>query len=72
MGFLYLKYFFLLFRTHVSLKSPVKLADIFDVSLDYLLGRTKEKHNLNLKNVHDRNFIMNLVEMMENHYKKTK
>ena len=53
-----------------SLSNLVKLADIFDVSLDYFLCRTKEKYNLNLKNNEDRNFIIELAKMIEKHYKK--
>lgn len=55
-----------------SINNLVKLADIFNVSLDYLLCRTKEKHNLNLKDIEDRDFIVDLAMIIKKHYKKTK
>ncbi|MFL0198833.1 helix-turn-helix domain-containing protein [Clostridium sp. WILCCON 0269] len=55
-----------------SINNIVKLANIFDVSLDYLLCRTKEKHNLNLKDIEDRDFIVDIAKIIKKHYKKTK
>ncbi|APM41354.1 helix-turn-helix domain-containing protein [Clostridium kluyveri] len=55
-----------------SINNLVKLADIFNVSLDYLLCRTKEKYNLNLKDIEDRDFIVDLAMIIKKHYKKTK
>ncbi|WP_097025436.1 helix-turn-helix domain-containing protein [Clostridium peptidivorans] len=52
-----------------NLQNLVKLADIFNVSLDYLLGRTKERFNLNLKNKKDKDLIMDIIKVLENHKK---
>ncbi|AJA42884.1 XRE family transcriptional regulator [Clostridium tetani] len=43
----------------------VKLADIFNVSLDYLLGRTKERYNLNLNNKKNKELILDIVKVIE-------
>jgi len=51
-----------------SLSVLVKLADIFNVSLDYLLGRTKEKHNLNLLETNTKEFLLKVIELA-NDYK---
>lgn len=53
-----------------SLQNLVKLANIFNVSLDYLLCRTKERFNLNLKNKEDKEFIAELINLIEKYYKK--
>lgn len=45
----------------------IKLSDIFNVSLDYLLGRTKERHNLNLKNKKDKDLIIDIIKTIEKH-----
>ncbi len=39
-----------------TIDALVKIANIFNVSLDYLLGRTKERYNLNLKDKRIRNY----------------
>lgn len=44
----------------------VKLADLFDVSLDYLLGRTKERANYNLLNKYDRELMYQLYLVIKN------
>ncbi|WMJ81994.1 helix-turn-helix transcriptional regulator [Clostridium sp. MB40-C1] len=48
-----------------SIQNLIKLADIFNVSLDYLLGRTKERVNLNLKNKKDKNLIIDIIKVIE-------
>lgn len=54
-----------------SLSVLVKLADIFNVSLDYLLGRTEEKNNINLLNQDAKDFLLKIIELA-NDYKITK
>lgn len=44
-----------------SLDSLVKLSDFFNVSLDYLCGRTKEKINLNLFDNAHKEIILDLI-----------
>ncbi|WMJ79518.1 helix-turn-helix transcriptional regulator [Clostridium sp. MB40-C1] len=48
-----------------SINNLIKLADVFNVSLDYLLGRTKERHNLNLKNKKDKSLIIDIINILE-------
>lgn len=52
-----------------NLEALIKLGDIFNVSLDYLLGRTKERFNLNLKNKRDKDLIIDIIKVIENHKK---
>lgn len=52
-----------------TLSALIKLADIFNVSLDYLLGRTKERFNLNLKNKRDKDLIIDIIKVIESHKK---
>lgn len=54
-----------------SINVLVKLADIFNVSLDYLLERTEEKHNINLLNQDAKDFLLKVIELA-NDYKITK
>ncbi len=51
-----------------SLEILVKIADIFNVSLDYLLCRTNEKYNLNLENHTNKEFLLKIYELL-NSYK---
>ncbi|NFN09379.1 helix-turn-helix domain-containing protein [Clostridium botulinum] len=51
-----------------SLNVLVKIADVFNVSLDYLLCRTNEKYNLNLENHTNKEFLLNIYEIL-NSYK---
>lgn len=46
----------------------VRIADIFNVSTDYLLERTKEKQNLNLLNSTNKDFLLKFYELA-NSYK---
>ncbi|MDS1004755.1 helix-turn-helix transcriptional regulator [Clostridium sporogenes] len=48
-----------------SISNLVKLADIFNVSLDYLLGRTKERYNLNLENKKNKELLLDLIKVIE-------
>lgn len=43
----------------------IRLADIYNCSLDYLAGRTKEKHNLNLLNKNTKELLLELIEVVE-------
>lgn len=40
----------------------VKLADLFNVSLDYLFCRTKEKHNFNLLDKPNKELLLKIYE----------
>lgn len=51
-----------------SLSVLVKLADVFNVSLDYLLERTEEKHNINLMDYDNKELILKLCDVV-NDYK---
>lgn len=43
----------------------VQLADLFNVSCDYLLCRTKERSNLNLESKDSKEFILNLFNFLK-------
>ncbi len=45
-----------------SLSVLVKMADRFNISLDYLLERTEEKHNLNLLDTDTKEFLIKVIE----------
>jgi transcriptional regulator with XRE-family HTH domain len=51
-----------------SLNVLVKIADVFNVSLDYLLGRTEEKHNINLLDEYTKEFLLKIHDLV-NDYK---
>lgn len=51
-----------------SLNVLVKIGDVFNVSLDYLLGRTEEKHNTNLLDTDTKEFLLKIIELT-NDYK---
>lgn len=46
----------------------VNIADIFNISLDYLLCRTEEKHNINLLDADTKEFLLKVIELA-NDYK---
>lgn len=50
----------------------IKLADIYNCSLDYLAGRTKEKHNLNLMDKDNKKLLLELIEVVEQYSVKKK
>lgn len=50
-----------------SLNVLVKIADVFNVSLDYLLCRTNEKYNLNLENHTNKEFLLNIYEILNSY-----
>ncbi|AGX43998.1 helix-turn-helix domain-containing protein [Clostridium saccharobutylicum] len=50
-----------------SLSVLVKIADVFNVSLDYLLGRTEEKHNFNLLDKYTKEFLFKIHELVNNY-----
>lgn len=47
-----------------SIENLIKIADLFNVSLDYLLCRTKEKYNLNLLNKANKDILIKLYEII--------
>ncbi|OSA92541.1 UNVERIFIED_ORG: transcriptional regulator [Clostridium botulinum] len=51
-----------------SLNVLVKIADVFNVSLDYLLCRTSEKYNLNLENQTNKELLLKIYDIL-NSYK---
>lgn len=50
----------------------VKMADIYNCSLDYLAGRTKEKYNLNIMNKDTKELLLNIIEVVEEYKIKKK
>ncbi|HID0882456.1 TPA: helix-turn-helix domain-containing protein [Clostridium botulinum] len=50
-----------------SISNLVKLANIFNVSLDYLLCRTKERYNLNLKDKKNKELLLDLIKVIDKH-----
>lgn len=48
-----------------SLDMAIKLADIFNVSLDYLSCRTKERTNLNLFDKNNKALILDIIKVIE-------
>ncbi|CBZ04383.1 XRE family transcriptional regulator [Clostridium botulinum] len=48
-----------------SISNLVKIANIFNVSLDYLLCRTKERYNLNLENKKNKELLLDIIKVME-------
>ena len=54
-----------------ELNTIVKIADIFNVSLDYLLCRTNNKYNLNMLNKYNKDIFIKLSEII-NEYEFTK
>ncbi|EKS4344875.1 helix-turn-helix domain-containing protein [Clostridium sporogenes] len=48
-----------------SIANLVKIADIFNVSLDYLLCRTKERYNLNLENKKNKELLLDIIKVIE-------
>ncbi|WP_373205696.1 helix-turn-helix domain-containing protein [Clostridium tertium] len=43
----------------------IKLADIYNCSLDYLAGRTKERYNLNLMDKENKQILLELIRIVE-------
>lgn len=50
-----------------SIDVLVSIANFFDVSLDYLLCRTKEKYNLNLENADAKEFLLKFNELVHSY-----
>ncbi|HDK7218151.1 TPA: helix-turn-helix transcriptional regulator [Clostridium botulinum] len=48
-----------------SISNLVKLANIFNISLDYLLCRTKERYNLNLKDKKNKELLLDLIKVID-------
>lgn len=58
--------------TEPTLANLIKLADLYNCSLDYLLCRTKEKTNLNVSNKDNKEFILKLIKLIDNYDVKNK
>ncbi|ABS33754.1 helix-turn-helix transcriptional regulator [Clostridium botulinum] len=54
-------------ETEPSINNLIKLANIFNISLDYLLGRTKERYNLNLEDKKNKDLIIDIIKVIEKH-----
>jgi len=50
-----------------SLNVLVKIADRFNVSLDYLLERTEEKYNINILDTDTKDFLLKVIELANNY-----
>lgn len=50
-----------------SLNVLIKIADRFNVSLDYLLGRTEEKHNVNLLDEYTKEILIKVYEIIKDY-----
>lgn len=50
----------------------IKLADLYNCSLDYLAGRTKEKYNMNLMNKDTKELLLEIIEVVEEYKIKRK
>ncbi|MFR4583893.1 helix-turn-helix domain-containing protein [Clostridium cadaveris] len=52
-----------------TLDVSIKICDIFNVSLDYLACRTKEKYNLNTFDKENKEIIIDIIEVFQKHKK---
>jgi transcriptional regulator with XRE-family HTH domain len=50
-----------------SLSVLIKIADVFNVSLDYLLCRTEEKHNVNLLDEYTKEILIKVYEAIKDY-----
>ncbi|MBN3405755.1 XRE family transcriptional regulator [Clostridium botulinum] len=53
-----------------TIDALVKIANIFNVSLDYLLCRTKERYNLNLEDKKNKDLIIDIIKVIEKYKNK--
>ncbi|KEI75858.1 helix-turn-helix domain-containing protein [Clostridium botulinum] len=53
-----------------TIDALVKIANIFNVSLDYLLSRTKERYNLNLEDKKNKDLIIDIIKVIEKYKNK--
>lgn len=63
------------YETNVNLPSleiAVKIANIFNISLDYLTCRTKEMHNINLFDKKSKTLILDIIKSIEKYERKEK
>ncbi|MBU3106716.1 helix-turn-helix domain-containing protein [Clostridium gasigenes] len=54
------------------LSNLIKLADLYNCNLDYLLCRTKERCNLNVLNKENKEFILNILNLVDKYEIKRK
>lgn len=52
-----------------SLEIAIKLADVFEVSLDYLTCRTDELYNLNTFDEEQKSIILDIISVIKKHSK---
>ena len=50
-----------------SIESLIKLANLYNVSLDYICCRTKERFNLNLDGKDHRELMLQLYDLLQNY-----
>ncbi|MBU3087459.1 helix-turn-helix transcriptional regulator [Clostridium gasigenes] len=55
-----------------SLANLVKLAELYNCSCDYLLCITKERFNLNILNKDNKDFILNMLKLVDKYNIKRK
>lgn len=55
-----------------SFQILIKIADVFGVSIDYLLGRTPEKHNLNLEQAVNKDLLLKIYKILNEYDIKKK
>lgn len=55
-----------------SLDNLVKLADIYNCSVDYLLCRTKERLNLNVLSRDNKDFVLTMLKLIDKYEFKRK
>lgn len=55
-----------------TVNTLIKLADLYNCSLDYLTGRTRERYNLNLMDNENKQILLELIKVVEQYNIKKK